>query len=113
MAILLAASVASAQLSGVNTSPNAQATVTLAGLDRPDRNVTHHAATEHAVKIRHDSGRNVEANPATPVVYPVAQGSTVAGREHDGRLNGWVLLLMGAFLIVTISQRRYQALSDI
>ena len=50
---------------------------------------------------------------ATPVAYPAAPASAGLRGENNGAMKGWVLLLMGAFLICTIFQRRYQALSDI
>lgn len=76
----------------------------------------HRPATELVLKGH--SGARVPATiaatmAATPAVFPAAQAAVMPVGRHGSPLKGWVLLLMGGFLIATISQRRYQALSDV
>ena len=63
--------------------------------------------------MHRETTRVPAAMAATPVAYPAAPASAGLRGENNGAMKGWVLLLMGAFLICTIFQRRYQALSDI
>lgn len=94
MTVFLAASLAQAQ----------------PAIDKPG--TAHRPATEHVLKS-HPAVRVPAAIVATPAVFPAAQAAIMPVGERNGPLKGWVLLLMGGFLIATISQRRYQALSDI
>ena len=70
------------------------------------------SATDHALKS-HPGTRVPAAIVARPAVFPAAQVAATPEGGRSSPLKGWVLLLMGGFLIATISQRRYQALSDI
>lgn len=79
-------------------------------VDKPG--TAHHPAAEHALK-NHPVARVPAAIVATPAVYPTGPAALMPVGERNGPIKGWVLLLMGGFLIGTISQRRYQALSDI
>jgi len=104
LVVLLAATLSQAQ-SSVDAS-------TLASTDGSQRAGVYRAGVvaDHGIKSRLT---RIQAAITTPVIYPTAQPGVAATASHGGGLKGWVLLLMGAFLIVTISQRRYQALSDI
>lgn len=94
MTVVLAASLAHAQ----------------PAVDKPG--TAHRAVTEHVLKS-HPVAHVPAAIVATPAVFPAAHAAVMPVGERNGPIKGWVLLLMGGFLIATISQRRYQALSDI
>jgi len=102
---------------GQPTAPTSGAATAITGSVAPLAADTHSPALrpsqERLHKSHHDIARVPAAIVATPVAYPAAQGPTTLRSEGSGALKGWVLLLMGAFLIITIFQRRYQALSDI
>jgi hypothetical protein len=114
LAVLLVSSLSQAQSPAVNAQSGPQASLTLAAVDSSMYSGTRRAGTivDHGLKVHHDVNR-VQAALTTPVLYPTAQGGVVPNGGRGGELKGWVLLLMGTFLIITISQRRYQALSDI
>ena len=112
LALFLAATLSHAQSEDAATGPAASEPAGMDASDGVARNLARRAAAEHALKNHRDGTRVSAAIVATPVNYPVAQALAAPGVERNGALKGWVLLLMGAFLIATISQRRYQALSD-
>ena len=97
MALIVAASLAQAQPALEKTD---------AGL-APQRPATELVLKGHAV------ARVPATIMATPAIFPTAQAAVMPVGGHGSPLKGWVLLLMGGFLIATISQRRYQALSDV
>ena len=93
--------------------PAVSPTLKVAELDAPGHGVRLRTTPERAVKGGHDATRVSASIVSTPILYPAGQAAAVLGTERNGELKGWVLLLMGAFLIATIFQRRYQALSDV
>ena len=58
----------------------------------------------------HPDGARVQVSMGVTGGVPLAQAAATEGSRSY--LSGWALLLMGAFLIVTTCQRRYQAFSD-
>jgi hypothetical protein len=113
VALVLVASLAHAQSAGTVSGPVVAATMSMSALDT-GRSTAMRTSPEHALKGHHDATHVPAAILTTPIIYPAGQqAATILGAERNGELKGWVLLLMGAFLIATVFQRRYQALSDI
>jgi len=111
-ALILAVMLAYAQSSGAAGTAAANATVAVE-LDRTNRDAAHEVTMEHAMARRHTIAHVPAAILTTAAAYPTARAVDAPGRGGNGALKGWVLLLLGTFLIVTISQRRYQTLSDL
>lgn len=94
--------------------PQAQAsTVTkVAALDVPAYRGTHAGvAVAGPGAADRRNGAMMSARMSAPIAYPLAEAAGPGGSART-EIKGWVLLLMGAFLIFSISQRRYQALSE-
>ena len=113
LAFTAVASLAQAQPAGAESGSTVATAVNVAPLAADTHSPALRTSQERLHKSHHDIARVPAAIMATPVAYPAAPGPTALRSEGNGELKGWVLVLMGAFLIITIFQRRYQALSDI
>jgi hypothetical protein len=102
--VLLAGTQAKASQAGAPATEQT-VTATIASLDTP-------SLRSAFVNTERRGAALANARMSTPVAFPLVQTASPAGNGRTS-LKGWVLLLMGAFLIISVSQRRYQALSDL
>jgi len=113
LAFVFATSLSQAQPGGATPELAATSAASVATHETDAHGVALRPSQERIRKGHRDIARVPGAIVTTPVAYPAAPAPAMLRGEHNGELKGWVLLLMGAFLIATIFQRRYQAISDI